>query len=189
MATCTTTSARRRLNFSRPAVSPRPPERITVAGAMRVARSAGARPNRMQVRIAVPPVNPRTRQSRANPTNMRFCSVVRKAISTRLSAAASPAPSAAPRRASSMLSDSSCRITRDRDAPIACRTAISRSRVLARASRRFARLAHAISKTSPVVARRIHSGSWYWPRNCETPVAPEVTVSLLARNFFASSTR
>ena len=47
---------------------------------------------------------------------------------------------------------------RRREAPIARRTAISRSRAVARASIRFARFAHAISSTSPVTPSRIFSG-------------------------------
>ena len=50
--------------------------------------------------------------------------------------------------ANSRLSLSICRTTRALPAPSAMRTAISRSRAAARASRRFARLAQAISSTS-----------------------------------------
>ena len=55
---------------------------------------------------------------------------------------------AAPAAAISRLSASSCRTMRPRDAPSARRTAISRSRAVARASIRFARLAQAMSSTS-----------------------------------------
>ena len=67
------------------------------------------------------------------------------------------APSVAPIAASRTLSATICRVTRARDAPIANRTAISRARALARASMRFARLAHAISRTSPAIASSIQS--------------------------------
>ena len=80
-------------------------------------------------------------------------------------------------------------MSRPRDAPIAWRSAISRSRTLARASSRLARLAQAISSTSPVVASRSHSGVSYWRRSPETPVAPVVAASLFARYFLASSGR
>ena len=58
-----------------------------------------------------------------------------------------------------MLSERNCKTMREREAPMAWRMAISRSRALARASRRLARLAQAISNTRPVVARRIQRGS------------------------------
>ena len=60
---------------------------------------------------------------------------------TRLSACPRATPSATPPHASTALSASECRSRRARDAPSAMRTAISRSRALARASIRFARLA------------------------------------------------
>ena len=64
-ATCATTSARRKLNRSRPAVIPRPPAFITAPGSIRVPRIAGASPNRRQVRTASPTAKPSTRQSGA----------------------------------------------------------------------------------------------------------------------------
>ena len=139
--------------------------------------------------MAIAAVKPNTRQSIPSPTNIRLPSVVKNAISPRLSSPANTAPSVAPSRASSVLSESNCLISLPRAAPIACRTAISRSRTLARASSRFARFAQAISSTSPVVASRIQRGCSYSRRNCETPVPPGVTVSLLARYFLASSAR
>ena len=48
-----------------------------------------------------------------------------------------------------MLSTSSCRITRQRVAPSAMRTAISRERCAERDSSRLATFAHAISRTNP----------------------------------------
>ena len=51
-----------------------------------------------------------------------------------------------------------CRIRRAREAPKARRTASSRSRVLARASIRLARLAQAISSTKPVIPSSSQSG-------------------------------
>ena len=56
---------------------------------------------------------------------------------------------------SSTLSTIICRTKRERDAPSAERTAISRSRREARASSRFATLPQAISSTKPTAARRV----------------------------------
>ena len=123
-----------------------------------MARNAGAKPKSKQVSMETPTMKPNTRRSSCNPTNRELPRVVRNATSARLNPWANSAPSAAPNRANSMLSDSSCAISLPRDAPIACRTAISRSRTLARASSRFARFAHAMSNTSPVVANSIHNG-------------------------------
>ena len=77
-------------------------------------------------------------------------------------------------------------MSRPRDAPIAWRRAISRSRTLARASSRLARLAQAIRSTSPVVASSSHNGVSYWRRSPETPVPPAVATSLFARYLLAS---
>ena len=51
--------------------------------------------------------------------------------------------------ASSTLSTRSCRMMRQRVAPIDTRTAISRERSAARARSRFATFAHAINRTNP----------------------------------------
>ena len=63
-----------------------------------------------------------------------------------------------PSTASSRLSAINCPTSRPLDAPMAWRTAISRSRTLARASSRLARLAQAINSTRPVVASKSQSG-------------------------------
>ena len=56
-------------------------------------------------------------------------------------------PRAPPMEASSKLSVSSCRTTRNGEAPRAVRSAISRRRAVPRASKRFATLEQAISST------------------------------------------
>ena len=108
-ATCAVTSARRRPWRSRPAVMPRPPARIAAAGAIRVARSAGSRPNSRQVPMAIAAVNPSIRRSSCRPTKTGLSGVLRNAISVRLSTCASPTPRTVPSTASSRLSESSCR--------------------------------------------------------------------------------
>ncbi len=67
----------------------------------------------------------------------------------RIPAYASPRPATPLTNASSTLSTSSCRTRRHRVAPIEMRTAISRERSEARASRRFATFAQAIRRTKP----------------------------------------
>ena len=56
---------------------------------------------------------------------------------------------------SNRLSTSICRAILNRDAPSAARTANSFRRAAARASKRLATLAHAISNTSPTAPKRI----------------------------------
>jgi hypothetical protein len=54
---------------------------------------------------------------------------------------------------------------------MATRTATSRSRELARARSRLARLAHEIRRMSAVIANRNCRASSYWVRSALTPVA------------------
>ena len=81
----------------------------------------------------------------------------------------------------------SCRISREREAPIASRTAISVSRALARARSKLARFAQAISNTSPVVAISSHNGRSYWLRKREMPVPASVAPNWFVRYRFARS--
>ena len=175
------TSDRRRLSRSLPAVAPRPPLRIAAAGASRVARRAGTRPNSTHVVTASAAVNASTRPSTPRPTKSGLSAVLRNATSPRLSAWASATPSAAPATASNRLSARNWRTNRQREAPIASLTATSCSRALARASSRLARFVHAISSTRPVVASSSQSGFSYCRRKPETPVPAGAATSLLAR--------
>ena len=107
-------------------------------------------PNRMPVAIDSAIVNARTRQSTVttepfSPTRGR--PAVFTASSARIPAVPRSRPSAPPTNDSMRLSVSSCRMMRPRPAPMAARTAISRLRVVARASSRFATFAHAMSST------------------------------------------
>src|SRR5437588_168334 len=80
-------------------------------------------------------------------------------------------PSRAPAQETSRHSVKSWRTSRPRDAPSALRTAISLLREAARASIRLARLAEAISNTSPTMPIRTASGLPNWVRSSEIPVA------------------
>ena len=115
-----------------------------------VARHAGAKPNSTPVSSETASVNTSTRQFRLSSTSLGkmpvFLSV--NATSARLPQKAKSTPTAPPNAASNTLSVSSCRTSRHRPAPTASRTLISAPRKAARASSRFATLAHAISSTS-----------------------------------------
>ena len=80
-------------------------------------------------------------------------------IEARSTSTAHPATTMAqtvPAAASTRLSIMSWRISRQRLAPSAARTATSRSRALARASSRLAMFAHVISRTRPTAASSIN---------------------------------
>src|SRR5437016_12198570 len=107
-----------------------------------------------------------------------------KVTSMRLIAKAKNSPQVDPAAASNKVADRHSRIIRHRVAPRARRMVICRSRALARASIKFARLAQAMSKTSPEIPRSNHrdvSESW---RNSENPVLAENAPSLYSRYFF-----
>ena len=125
----------------------------------RVARRAGAMPNSSAVPSESRSVNASTRASGATFSGKRSGPAETIARSASLAQDANITPSAPPSRASSRLSVSICRINRVRPAPSANRTAISLWRVVARASRRLAMLAQAMSRTSPTTAIRICKGS------------------------------
>lgn len=153
---------------------------MDAAGA-RVARSAGATPNNEHVSTARPAVKPRTRASGCKLTNSGLTPRLISATAARPSMPASQAPSSAPPTATSRLSVRSWRITRPRDAPKAKRTLISRSRALARASSRLARLAQAISSTSPVAPSSSQSGVLYVVRSADTPLGAGTAPSRSAK--------
>ncbi len=73
------------------------------------------------------------------------------AVRTSMPHHASASPSAPPMAASSTLSVSNWRITRQRSAPMLSLTAISRRRAAARVSSRFAMFAQAISRIRPTI--------------------------------------
>ena len=102
--------------------------------------------------------------------------VGRKFIRARSIQTASASPAAPPASDSVRLSTSNCEIIRDRLAPKARRTAISFCRAVARAIRRFATLAQAISRTSPTTAVSTSSGL----SNC----AAQVGIALRCRQQF-----
>src|SRR5436190_23775159 len=116
------------------------------ARSTRVPCHAGARPNKIPVSSETRAVNANTRASR--PTSGRTGNVggVRRS-STGRNQFVSTSPRPPLNNASSTLSVSTCRINRQRVAPIEERTAISLRRAKARASMRLAALAQAMTST------------------------------------------
>jgi len=94
---------------------------------------------------------PSTRRSVRTSMKMGLLGVLIKAVRKRLSITATKPPHTVPTRASSALLEGIYPTRRVREAPSARRTVISRSRLLARASIKLARLAQAINRTSPKV--------------------------------------
>ena len=84
-------------------------------------------------------------------------------------------PHTAPESESTRLSTRSCRTSWPREAPTERRTAISFCRATARAIRRFATLAQAISSTSPTMHIRTISAVEKLLRSCEYPAAARST--------------
>ena len=99
----------------------------------------------------------------------------------RLIVRATMVPAAVPAIASNALSVSVCATSRPRDAPIATRTASSRSRAIERASITLLMFAQAMSSTSPVVARSSQSACSYRVRQSLTPRSAVRAVSLKLR--------
>ena len=147
---------------------------------------------------------PAVGRSTAKPSSMtprafgKYCSNATNAVGTipvlaallpsiRLIANARNNPQMDPAAASNKLSESSSRTIRQRVAPSARRMVICRSRALARASIKFARLAQAMSKTKPEIPRSNHRDVSESERNSENPVLAGNAPSLYSRYFFVPS--
>ena len=137
----------------RPSVAPRPPSLSDSFMSIRALWMAGASPKRTPVKSVAPSVKPSTGRSRlVSPKRGTSCGMRDESRATPQSAKSRP--SRPPTHASSVLSVSNWRMMRARLAPSATRTAISRPRPAARASNRFATLAHAIKSTNPTAPSR-----------------------------------
>ena len=143
----------------------RPPSFSVSFSSARDAWIAGAIPNSTPVTSDTSAVNAATRPS--TPTSRRR-GMLSGADATSASTPqnASSRPTAPPASAMSTLSVSSCWTIRPRLAPSAVRSAISLRRDAARASSRFATLAHAISSTRPTAPSRTKSAR---------PVSPTIS--------------
>ena len=143
-----TTSALRKRRRPPPVVALPPPSFMESVRSDRRMRAAGARLKTTVVRSAMTTVKTRTRQSTVLPDTRGMLGGFQSAR-IRMPIVASARPATALTDASTRLSVSNWRTTRAAPAPRAVRTAISRWRASARASSRFATLAHAISSRNP----------------------------------------
>ncbi len=164
-ATCAPTSVERSRDRT-PTAPPLPPF-IAAITPLRDERSAGTSPNSSAVPRLSSSVNATTRPSGVKSTiTASGALATSRSPATRTAHAAPASPSAPPIAASTRLSINSCRTSRPRLAPNASRTEISRPRVVARASSRFATFAQAMSSTSPTT-----------PNNAAVPPATDVRSS------------
>jgi hypothetical protein len=121
-----------------------------------VARSAGTRPKNIAVIVLA-----HTANSSASPSTRTASRRGRLAgfnhVNARMPVPAIRSPTMPPPAASTRLSVDSWRSSRPRLAPSAPRTAISRSRTVARARSRCATFAHAMTSTNPTAANSARS--------------------------------
>lgn len=132
-ATCNTTSTLPAPKPLSPAI-PRPWAVIASWGRVRTPRRAGAVPNSIAVETATAAVKPRIRQSRSSGRTTVFVDVESCATTSRLPICATAHPRSAPSTESIMLSVSSWRAMRHRDAPSAARMSSSCRRAIAPAT-------------------------------------------------------
>ncbi|PYR39997.1 MAG: hypothetical protein DMF93_12300 [Acidobacteria bacterium] len=147
-AICPETSVR--CSSRRPAVCARPPRDSASPGSTRAACIAGAAANTTVVAAPSAIVN-RTSRASIRSSSMRGSSFAswRSALAPQC---ATTRPTSAPVMASTAPSARSCRMTAARDAPIANRTAISCSRLVASARSRHATFPQAASSSSATAA-------------------------------------
>ena len=145
------------IDRARPAVAPRvEPSRSASLGCARATCNAGSVPAMKPQSVATPAEKVSTAGS--SPIAARRGKLAGAIVAkSRSSAAARPSPRAPPPSERRSVSVISCRSNRPRPAPSAVRTAISRCLVMARASRRLATFAHAISSTTAVVPSSTHN--------------------------------
>ncbi len=137
-----------------PAVRPAP--RSASMGSVRVASQAGAAPKSRPVTSARPLAKASTSGEGVVSIGISIVAPAKASdSSSRAAPMATSRPASAPPTASSTLSTRASVTISRRDAPIASRTAVWPRRATARASRRLATLAQAMSSTSPQTASRI----------------------------------
>ena len=123
---------------------------------------AGARPNPIPVTMATNAVKISTL---ASMLIVCTCAIVAgmNVFSIRMPPTARSKPNPAPNTASKTLSVRNWRVTRERLAPSASRSAISFCRTAARASSRFATLAQAMRRTNPTAPSKMRSAGLMSP--------------------------
>ena len=136
----------------------------------RVPRNAGSRPQARPVMSDMPAAKAITRQSIPVSSVMSALCPLAKSPSRRSRPhTARPRPTAPPARPRIRLSTSSWRMSRTRPAPRESRTAISRSRDVARATSRLATLPLAIRSSTTIIARRTYNAVEAWSRSEDRP--------------------
>jgi hypothetical protein len=157
-----TTSAVLRRRWRRPAVMPRPPSAMAATGRVRLACSAGAMPQARVVATATAAANSHAVQP--IPISLaRGRSAGIDAMSSDCVHIAARTPAEPPMATRTRFSVSSCRINRPRPAPSASRIEISRWRVDARASSRFATFAQPMSRMSATAAENANKRGCTFP--------------------------
>ncbi len=140
---------------------------------------AGARPKSNPARTDTPSVNNRMALSGRASSGVFAVPCATNAMRARVAAKARASPNTPPESDSNSASSRLCRMMRPRLDPSARRVATSRCRAMARASRKLARLAHAIKSTTATIAIRILSESPYRERSPETPCAADTRRTLM----------
>src|SRR5579863_5786912 len=148
---------------------------------MPVARKAGASPKSRPVNTAMAAVKASTCRSGETLISIWLAFVESIRTSSRAPQTEDSRPQTAPAKARRRLSVSNWRITRDRDAPIARRTEISRWRDVARARSRLAMLTQAISSTRPTTDISVNNAVLYVDPVIEVPAAPDFSQKLRLR--------
>ena len=161
-ATLETTSMACRRCWRAPPMLRAPPSRSRSVRSRRSLTTSGSNPKTMAVSADSANVKSTTRPSSRTSCTPGRPSVITSGIA-RTTALPMNKPSAPPAAVSSRPSTSSICSKRRRPAPSAARTLISRWRVTARLSTRFATFAHATSSTSPTAPSRISNGLWTCP--------------------------
>ncbi len=190
-ATCASTSRLRRLNRCSPPPGSAVPSLISVTRLGRDALSAGTRPKSRPVTSVAPAVNRSTRQSGVVSRMSAGRNGGRAASSSCWPQYESGSASRPPTAARARLSTSSWRTMRARVAPRARRSAISRRRVLARASSRFATLLHATSRTRATIVISMPTASRtfppFGPRRASATVSTRTVRPRLSVGYSCSS--
>ncbi len=150
---CTTSRVVRVSDERSPVVRPAP--RSASIGSVLVANHAGTAPKTTPVMSASADANASTIGAGRVSIGRKVVPANASASSMRAVPTATARPAMPPATASSTLSTSACVTICRRDAPMAGRRAVCERRATARASRRFATLAQAMSSTRPHTPSRI----------------------------------
>jgi len=187
-ATCAVASDVRKRRATFPPASLPELLRIAVTRSGRVLCSAGNSPKAMPVTsesaAAKPTAGQLSPRPRLSEISAGSIAVMPRSVHVANSRLATP-----PMNASVTDSVSSCDRSCRREAPSDRRTAISISRLAARAMRMLAMFAQAIRSTSPVIAKSMKSGPPASSPTSLCPRRPSATVTCLAANFGTSESR